>query len=430
MASVDSIERCMGHVRLAKDAQRLKNMQLSKLGEISALSSVEKPIFTPEQMAGHQVMWAEDNIKDYSYLLINQITNEEGQVIASGPMAYTKPSAIPPAMAALLQITEEDMKDILGRPENGDQLQSHISGKAVELVQTRLDQMSYIYMSNAAKSEKRGGQIWMSMAKDLYIEDDRDMKVVDAEGKGKNKKIMVNGINEEGESVVTNNLQDTEFDVNYEVGPSSNSKREAIVRQTTAMMQYTQDPTDQQVLSAFSMMNMEGDGISSLREYFRKKLVKMEVLDPTEEDMEEAQAQPDQPSPQDQYALSEAERAEAEAAKYRADTVKTIADAELKRAQADQIKFEMGKPPEAAPEAQAPVNDFAEEKLYMEAQKTAKELELKERELQLKEIDYELKKQDLVLKEQEQTIRLAEAAVAAKGHEEAESAVHEAEEEM
>jgi hypothetical protein len=29
---VDNIERCMGHVRLAKDPQRLKNMQLSKLG--------------------------------------------------------------------------------------------------------------------------------------------------------------------------------------------------------------------------------------------------------------------------------------------------------------------------------------------------------------------------------------------------------------
>jgi hypothetical protein len=62
---VDNVERCMGHVRLAKDAQRLKNMQLSKLGEISALSSVSKPILTPEQIAGHQMMWSEDNVKNY-----------------------------------------------------------------------------------------------------------------------------------------------------------------------------------------------------------------------------------------------------------------------------------------------------------------------------------------------------------------------------
>ena len=94
---VENIERTMGHVRLAKDAQRLKNMQLSKLGEISALSTVEKPIVTPEQIAGHSNMWKDDNIKDYPYLLINPITNEEGQKIAQGPVGYTKPSNVPPA---------------------------------------------------------------------------------------------------------------------------------------------------------------------------------------------------------------------------------------------------------------------------------------------------------------------------------------------
>jgi len=111
---VDNIERCMGHVRLAKDAQRLKNMQLSKLGEISALSSVEKPILLPEQVAGHQVMWAEDNLKDYPYLLVNPITGPNGESTAAGPIGYTKSPAIPPAMAALLQVTEQDMQDILG----------------------------------------------------------------------------------------------------------------------------------------------------------------------------------------------------------------------------------------------------------------------------------------------------------------------------
>ena len=37
---IDGIERCMGHVRLAKDMQRLKNMQLSRLAEYAALSTI------------------------------------------------------------------------------------------------------------------------------------------------------------------------------------------------------------------------------------------------------------------------------------------------------------------------------------------------------------------------------------------------------
>jgi hypothetical protein len=97
---IENVERCMGHVRLAKDAQRLKNMQLSKLGEISSLSSVEKPILTPEQIAGHQKMWSEDNIKDFPFLLINPQTNEEGQIMATGPIAYTRPSSVPPALSS------------------------------------------------------------------------------------------------------------------------------------------------------------------------------------------------------------------------------------------------------------------------------------------------------------------------------------------
>ena len=147
---VDNVERCMGHVRLAKDAQRLKNMQLSKLGEISALSSIEKPILTPEQVAGHQLMWAEDNLRDYPYLLVNPITGPDGSQTVSGPVAYTRSAAIPPAMAALLQITESDMQDILGNPQGADKMVSGMSGKAVEMIQTRVDMQAFIYMSNFA----------------------------------------------------------------------------------------------------------------------------------------------------------------------------------------------------------------------------------------------------------------------------------------
>ena len=172
---VDNVERCMGHVRLAKDPQRLKNMQLSKLGEISALSSVEKPILVPEQVQGHQVMWAEDNLRNYPYLLVNPITGPNGESQVSGPVAYTKSPAIPPAMAALLQLTEQDMAEILGSNQQADKMVSNISGKAVEMIQQRLDMQSFIYMSNMAKAMRRCGEIWLSMAKDIYVEEGRKM---------------------------------------------------------------------------------------------------------------------------------------------------------------------------------------------------------------------------------------------------------------
>jgi predicted secreted Zn-dependent protease len=333
---VDNVERCMGHVRLAKDAQRLKNMQLSKLGEISALSSVEKPILTPEQVAGHQVMWAEDNLKDYPYLLINPITDQNGNQAVSGPVAYTRSAAIPPAMAALLQITETDMQDILGNPAGADKMVSNISGKAVEMIQARVDGQAFIYMSNFAKGMKRCGEIWLSMARDIYTEDKRKMKTIAATGEAGMVELMKPSIDQEtGAVVMENDLTSATFDVVADVGPSSSTKRQATVRALTGMLQITQDPETAQVITAMAMMNMEGEGISDANSYFRKKLLRMGVVKPTdneaEELMAEMQGQPQDPNAM--YLQAAAENETAKAAKARADTVETVASAELKRAQ-------------------------------------------------------------------------------------------------
>lgn len=333
---VDNIERCMGHVRLAKDAQRLKNMQLSKLGEISALSSVEKPILTPEQVAGHQVMWAEDNLKDYPYLLINPVTDQNGNQAISGPVAYTRSPQIPPAMAALLQITETDMQDILGNPAGADKMVSNISGKAVEMIQARVDGQAYIYMSNFAKGMKRCGEIWLSMARDIYTEEKRKMKTIAATGESGTIELMQPTIDEEtGKLVMENDISSATFDVVADVGPTSSSKKQATVRAITGMLQITQDPETAQVLTAMAMMNMEGEGLSDTNAYFRKKLLRMGVVKPTDDEtqelMAEMQSQPEDPN--SIFLQAAAEEATAKAAKARADTVETVASAELKRAQ-------------------------------------------------------------------------------------------------
>jgi hypothetical protein len=331
---VDNVERCMGQVRLAKDTQRLANMQRSKLGEISALSSVEKPILTPEQVAGHTVMWSEDNIKNYPYLLINPITDMNGNTQAAGPVAYTRSAQIPPALAGLLQVTEQDMNDLLGNQQAAEKMVSNISGKAVELIQNKIDMQTFIYMSNMAKAVKRSGEIWLSMAKDVIVEPGRKMKSIGAQGEMSTVELAKPKMNDEGEVEMENDLSEAEFDVDVQVGPSSGSKRAATVRALTGMMAITQDPETMQVLGAMAMMNMEGEGISEAREFFRKRLVKMGVMKPTEEEaaaMAEAAAN----QPQDPNAIflqAAAEEAVAKAAQARANSVLTVAKTEETRA--------------------------------------------------------------------------------------------------
>ena len=331
---IDNVERCMGVVRPAKDAQRLKNMQLSKLGEISALSSIEKPILTPEQVAGHQMMWSEDNIRQYPYLLINPVTGPDGSQQISGPVGYTKSAAIPPAMAALLQITEQDMADLLGNQQNGDKIVSNISGKAVEMVQQRLDMQAYLYMSNFGVAVRRGGEIWLSMAKDVYVEPGRKMKGVGPQNEVAMVELMKPAIGPDGEVIMDNDLSEARFDVVSTVGPSSQSQRAATVRSLLGMLQLVQDPQTQQVLLAMAFQNMEGEGISDVRSFFRNQMVKAGILKPTEEEAQALAAamQNAQPDPQAQYLQAAAAEAMAKASKAQADVVKTVADSELVKA--------------------------------------------------------------------------------------------------
>ena len=329
---VDNVERCQGHVRMAKDAQRLKNMQLSKLGEISALSSVEKPIFTPEQVAGHQQMWAEDNLKNYPYLLLNPITAADGSSQVGGPVAYTKAPEVPPAMGALLALTEQDMKDMLGNQEQGDKIVSNISGAAVEMVQQRLDMQSFIYMSNMAKAVRRSGQIWLSMAKEVYVEPKRKMKTVGTQGEIGGVELMQPMIGESGEIEYAGDLSRADFDVTVDVGPSYRSQRSAIVRSLSNVLGIVQDPDTQKVLLSAILMNMDGEGLAGLRAFSRKQLVQMGVEPPTEEEAAAMAQAAQEEDPNAVFLQAAAEEAVAKAAQARAGAVKTIADTELTRA--------------------------------------------------------------------------------------------------
>ena len=334
---IDNVERCMGHVRMAKDAQRLKNMQLSKLGEISALSTTEKPLFTPEQVAGFEVMWAEDNLKNYPYLLLNTVTDANGSEVMAGPIGYTKPPQIPPALAGLLQITEQDISDLLGNQQGGEQIVSNISGKAVELIQSRLDMQTFIYMSNMSKGIKRCGEIWLSMAKDVMVESGRKVKGMGAQNELSTIELGKPVLNQEtGEVEYENDLSKAKFDVAVDVGPSSESKRAATVRSLMGMMQLATDPETQQVLASMAMMNMEGEGISDVRDFFRKRLIRMGVIKPTEveqqelvQELQQAQSQPD---PQATYLQAAAQEATAKAGKAQADAQLTLAKTEETKA--------------------------------------------------------------------------------------------------
>lgn len=337
---IDGVEYSMGHVRLAKDAQRLKNMLTSKLGEIASLTSYKKPIFAPEQIKGLEHYWAKENSQNYPFLVARMIKDADGNPIQSGPLGYLEPPDVPPALGALLQISEQDIQDLLGNQQAGEEMQSNISGRVVELIQQRLDMQSYIYISNFAKSVKRAGEVWLSMAKDILIEKNRKMKTIEADGETQGFAVLMRPIVDEntGEIKYENDISKAFLEVGVTVGPSYTSRRNAVVNSLTGMLQFTQnDPDATTVLTATALMNMEGEGIGDLRKYFRKKLINMGAVEPTDEEKqqleeEQANAANQPPDAQTQFLQAESQKSIALAQKAQADSILAISKAEESRA--------------------------------------------------------------------------------------------------
>eukprot|EP00919_Chromeraceae_sp_WS-2016_P051633 GHVR01122445.1.p1 GENE.GHVR01122445.1~~GHVR01122445.1.p1 ORF type:complete len:684 (+),score=124.11 GHVR01122445.1:300-2351(+) len=327
---VDNVERCMGHVRLAKDPQRLTNMMKSKLAELSAAPSTEKPILTADQIRGHEQTWADDNIENFPYLPVNAIKDQNGNIVQTGPVGYTKPPAVPPALAALIQLGENDINDVLGNQQDGERIVSGISGEAVEKIQDRLDMQTFIYVSNLAKAMKWAGKVWLSMARELYVEEAREMKVINKDSSADVVNVNKMAQDDEGVARYKNDLTKAKFDVTVDVGASTSTKRKSTVKSIKDMMMASGDQETISILSSLAIMNMEGEGVTDARKYFRNKLVRSGVLEPTKEEIEKMteESANQQPDANTLYLQAESEKSLAQADKARADTILTQAKAD------------------------------------------------------------------------------------------------------
>jgi len=102
------------------------------------------------------------------------------------------------------------------------------------------------------------------------------------------------------------------------------------------MIEVTSAPETQMIVQSMAIMNMDGEGIGDIKDFFRSKLVQRGVVKPTEEEqqqmMEAMMAQGQQPDPQAMYLMAEAQKAEALSLKAQADTQYSLARTEETRA--------------------------------------------------------------------------------------------------
>jgi hypothetical protein len=251
---IDHVERFHGRVAKAMDAQIVYDIQVSKVAENAAASGIEKPIFTPQQMGPYADMWQNDHITNNAFLLINPLKDSQDNIVQTGPIGFTKSPDVPPAVAALISLTRQDVADQMGNPENGEMLQPDSSGIALDLVQGRIDMGSYGFMDNAADAERRVAEIWLGMAAEVYADKGRKLRVLGKDGTRSmvevGKKVFDT---KTGELKAEVDFSRADLDVVVDIGPTSASRRAAVVRTLSSLMGSTADPEMQMVLGHMAL---------------------------------------------------------------------------------------------------------------------------------------------------------------------------------
>ncbi|MGL9720496.1 portal protein [Symbiopectobacterium sp.] len=327
---IDDVERLEGHIAKAMDPQRLYNLQVSMLADTAAQDAGSTPIVGMEQIRGLEKHWEDRDKKRPAFLPLREVKDKSGNVIAPAtPAGYTQPAVLNQALAALLQQTSSDIQEVTGSSQAMQQMPSNVAQETVNNLLNRSDMASFIYLDNMAKSLKRAGEVWLSMAREVYGSD-REVRIVNEDGTDDISLMSVSVKDRQtGQVVALNDLSVGRYDVTVDVGPSYTARRDATVSALTQILQsmLPQDPMRPAIMGII-IDNMDGEGLDDFKEYNRNQLLTSGIVKPRNQReqqivMQAQMAQQGQQDPNMVLAQAQMVAAQAEAQKAQNETAQT-----------------------------------------------------------------------------------------------------------
>ncbi|HBH6867683.1 TPA: portal protein [Serratia marcescens] len=321
---IDDIERVEGHIAKAMDPQRLYNLQVSMLADTAAQDPGSIPIVGMEQIRGLEKHWEARNKKRPAFLVLRELKDKAGNVIAPAtPAGHTQPAVMNQALAALLQQTSADIQEVTGGSQAMQQMPSNVAQETVNNLMNRADMASFIYLDNMAKSLKRAGEVWLSMAREVYGSE-REVRVVNEDGTDDIALMNAQVVDRQtGRVVALNDLSTGRYDVTVDVGPSYTARRDATVSVLTNVLNsmLPNDPL-RPAIQGVIVDNLDGEGMEDIKEFNRKQLLTSGIAKPRNQEeqqiVQQAQmAAQSQPSPE--MVLAQAQMVAAEAENKKAD---------------------------------------------------------------------------------------------------------------
>ena len=340
----DSQEFYHGLVRNQKDANRLLNMAWSKLAENSAQSGKQVPVFYPDEIEGLANFWAEWALGTKPYMLKKPHKDTNGQE-SPHPMEYVQTSPLDPASAELINLTSDFIREETGgNPQ--DTIDTDASGKAINAVQARIDMQTAILFENIAKSMRRCGEVYRSIAGDIN-DSQRFVTLVAEDGTEEITQLFEWVIDDDtGKPVEINDITKGDFEVVVDTGPAFASRRRETVNTITEIMQNTPEGSEYMpMLYTILLDNVDGEGLDDVKAFNRQQAIIKGFKKPeTDEEIalvQQIQAQSQQQDGQEQLLAAAAQQAQSEARERDSKVAVNLSTAEKNQAQTRQILSEI-----------------------------------------------------------------------------------------
>jgi hypothetical protein len=332
-AFVDGMERFWGIVQPNMDLVRVYNSCISRLAEVNATSPNEKPIFTPEMVAGHEDSWSRQHIDRLAYGLINPLTDPNtGQIVA-----YIKPADMSPVLAALLQIVSSDLLE--DEQDGADTVKANTSAEAMDIAAMRVDAKSGVYLDNMRQSVQREGEIYLGIVSEEYTEEGREMNTMSEDGDD-GQIILMENTSEGGENRIRHDLTRGKYKVIASVSEATATRRDKTVRSSLHIAEVSLNAGDNEMSQAAvitAVANSDGEGIDDLKKFARKRGLQIGLFEPNEEEQAAMAEQSAEPDPTTILVQAQAADLTASAEKKTAETAKA-------KAQTLQIMDELSTP--------------------------------------------------------------------------------------
>ncbi len=344
-AFVDGRETSRGLVRKQKDPSRVLNVQISKVLEDAATGGQRTPIFAPKQMPPQHADHWEKRASNPAWLPVNPLYGPNGELISAGPLGYVEPNPVDPNTAALIQITQEHLRNSGGGAPQ-DTIDPSTSGKAVNALIKREDLNKQQIMDNIVNAHEWMGTVYQAMASEIYT-GQRIMRIIDKEGKESEVRLNEEVIDEETErAVVRNTLTGKRFSVVVSTGPQYDTIREQGVEEMKGVLEYVvkipQAAKYVPIVLAEILKNMPGVDTTAIQEMARKDLLLQGAAKPETDEEKELVRQASEPKPDENEELvkAAAEQARAEADNLKASAADKMANVQKKAAETAKIESE------------------------------------------------------------------------------------------